>query len=378
MKAIFFTLVLLSTIIASHALLAQTPTYSLQATNFVHKSIDVQDDAIEFDIKMRQINAPTTFEFAGAQYFFDFNKDVIAGTMTMSNVGSDLPVNFQPRNPTVYMVTTPGQIRWAVNTFPGSGSGYVFPTVDTSVLIVKVRLKCTNSMDPTNPLSLAWRSALPNPFTRFFAYIGTTNTDISTAETHSIDSSGIAPIPAIRLSLSVLFEGKYYPLFNQLSSRDTVNVYLRDASFPFAKRDSAKGVIDSLFFTRLFTFTNAPTGRYYIVVKHFQCIETWSKAGGDSLIANGYWHSYNLTSSASQAYGNNMKQKGSKFCLFSGDLNQSGFIDGTELAMVHNDASSFVTGWNLLTDINGDQIVDGSDYLIVDNNAFNFVGVVRP
>jgi len=378
MKANLFLLITFITLAATQLSYAQTPTYELQATNFVRKSIDIQNDAIEFDIRMTQTNVPTTFEYAGAQYFLDFNKDVIAGTMSMLNIGSDLPVNMQPRNPTVYTVTTPGQLRWAVNTFPGAGSGYVFPTIDTSVLIVKARLECTNSINANIPLSLIWRSALPNPYTRVFAYLGTTNTEISTPEIHTIDSSGVATIPAIRLTLSVLFEGKYYPLFNQLSSRDTAVVYLRDAVFPYAKRDSAKGVIDSTSFSRLFAFTNAPSGRYYIVVKHFQCIETWSRAGGDSLTANGSWHTYNFTTSASKAYGNNMKQKGSKYCVFSGDLNQSGFIDGTELAMVQNDASNFVTGRNVLTDINGDQIVDGSDNLIVDNNAYNFIGVVRP
>ncbi len=379
MKVIIYCLTILSAFVSTPLLYAQIPTYSLQATNFERKSIDVTNDAIEFDIRMRQTNLPIHFEFAGAQYFFNFNKDVISGTMTMLNIGSDLPTNMQPRNPTVVTSTTPGQLRWAVNTFPGAGNGYIFPTVDTSVMIVKVRLKCMNSMNPEIPLSLAWRSALPNPFTRLFAYIGTTNTDISTPEMHSIDSSGLVPYPgAMRLNLTVLSEGRYYPIFNQLSSRDSITVYLRDAASPYAVRDSAKGVIDSLTFSRLFGFYNVPTGRYYIVVKHFQCIETWSREGGDSLRADGSWQTYNFTTAASKAYGGNMRLKGSKYCIFSGDLNQSGFIDGTELSMVHNDASNFVTGRNVLTDINGDQIVDGSDYLIVDNNAFNFIGVVRP
>jgi hypothetical protein len=378
MKAILYLFVIFVTLAETQLSYGQTPTYSLQATNFVRKSIDVQDDAIEFEIKMRQTNVPTNFEYAGAQFDLDFNKDMINGTMNMSNIGSDLPSNMQPRNPTVYTATTPGQLRWAVNVFPGAGNGYFFPTIDTSILIIKARLKCTNSINAYIPLSLKWRSALPNPYTKVYAYVGTTNTEISTPETHSIDSSGVATISAIRLTLSVLFEGKYYPLFNQLSSRDTVVVYLRDIAFPYTKRDSVKGVIDSLNFSHLFEFANAPTGRYYIVVKHFQCIETWSRAGGDSLTANGSSHTYNFTTSSSQAYGDNLKQKGSKYCMYSGDLNQSGFIGGTQLAMVHNDAANFVTGRNLLTDVNGDQIVDGSDILIVDNNAYNFIGVVRP
>ncbi len=182
----------------------------------------------------------------------------------------------------------------------------------------------------------------------------------------------------IQVNLKILIEGIYYPLFNQMSRRDTVKVYLFETVSPFNRVDSATSTVDSLTFSGLFKFYNANSGTYYIAVKNFQSIETWSKLGGEILYNDGSIYSYNFTTSASQAYGNNMKLKGSKYCMYSGDLNQSGFIDGTELAMVHNDASNFVTGSNVLTDINGDQTVDGSDYLIVDNNAFNFIGVVRP
>jgi len=73
MKANLFLLIIFVTLAAADLSYAQTPTYELQATNFVRKSIDVQDDAIEFDIKMRQTNLPTRFEYAGAQYLFNFN-----------------------------------------------------------------------------------------------------------------------------------------------------------------------------------------------------------------------------------------------------------------------------------------------------------------
>ncbi len=99
MKANLFLLIIFITIAATQLSFAQIPTYELQATNFVRKSIDVQNDAIEFDIKMRQTNVPTRFEYAGAQYFLNFNKDVIAGTMTMSNIGSDLPAQFAAKKP---------------------------------------------------------------------------------------------------------------------------------------------------------------------------------------------------------------------------------------------------------------------------------------
>jgi hypothetical protein len=112
--------------------------------------------------------------------------------------------------------------------------------------------------------------------------------------------------------------------------------------------------------------------------KHFQSIETWSKSGGEVLKSNGSIYNYNFTTSSSKAFGKNVKLNGSKYCVYSGDLNQSGFIDATELSMVENNAAQFLSGCFVLTDINGDEKVDASDYLIVDNNAYNFIGIIRP
>ncbi len=184
--------------------------------------------------------------------------------------------------------------------------------------------------------------------------------------------------PQIRLSLKILFEGLYFPLFNQMSRRDSVKVYLKNSIFPYANVDSCTLILDSLNTFNIFSFYNAPSGNYYVVVKHFQSIETWSKLGGEAFYNNGELYSYDFTTSASQAYGNNLKRKGSKYCIYTGDLNQSGFIDATELLMVENDAANFLAGRFVLTDLNGDEIVDASDYMIVDNNAYNFVGVIKP
>lgn len=372
-------------------LYSQNPTYNLRAMNFEYKSITYPYDAIEFDIYLEHTNPPIEFVYAGGQFFFNFNHNIFTGNWPPSSdsdtsnysykiIGSELPQNFVPRKPVIRVSPdSMDALYLAVNTFPGALNGYIITNNGyPGTKIVRMRLlNKTGSLNYV-PLSLKWRGALPNPFTKLFAYVGTTNLDISTPATHSIDSSGLALFPAIRIGLTVLFECKYYPLFNQLSSRDTAVVYLRDATFPYAKRDSAKGVIDSLSFTRLFTFTNAPTGRYYIVVKHFQSIETWSRSGGDSLTANGSWHSYDFTASASQAYGSNLRLKGGKYCIYTGDINQSGFVDGSDAIRVHSDSQIFLTGRFLITDLNGDNIVDGTDYLIVDNNAYNFVGVVKP
>lgn len=78
-----------------------------------------------------------------------------------------------------------------------------------------------------------------------------------------------------------------------------------------------------------------------------------------------------------KAFGNNIVIVNGKACLYSGDVNQDGTIDATDLSMIDNDAFNFATGY-VLTDLNGDGIVDGSDAVIGDNNAFNFVSAIRP
>ena len=172
-------------------------------------------------------------------------------------------------------------------------------------------------------------------------------------------------------------EGLYYTGYNQMIRRDTVEAYLRNASPPFSIADSSKAIIDPYTFTGLFKFTNASLGTYYFAVKHFNCIETWSKTGGESLFRDGSIYNYDFTNFITKAYGNNLKQKGTKYCMFSGDVNKEGNIDLTDVLQTYNDANIFVSGY-AVTDLNGDNITDLNDVLIAYNNSMNFVCVIRP
>jgi len=174
--------------------------------------------------------------------------------------------------------------------------------------------------------------------------------------------------PGIILNLIIIPEGIYYNIFNLLARRDTVTVYLRNITSPYSKVDSAKAVIDSMNFTGAFTFPNAPSGTYYISTKHLNSIETWSKAGGEPMTINGTAN-YDFTTSASQAYGNNLKLKGSKYCAYSGDINQDGIIDASDLIKVYNDSYVGLTGRYIVSDLNGDSVVDASDISTTDNNV---------
>lgn len=171
------------------------------------------------------------------------------------------------------------------------------------------------------------------------------------------------------LKLKLIPEGKYFPIFNMLSSQDSLKIFIRESEPPYSIVDSSFALIDSLTFETVVNFPGLEiNGRYYIAVKHFNTIETWSKAGGE-LIYESDTTQYDFTTSASQAYGNNLKRKGAKYCLISGDVYQDGYIDGTDMMIIDNDAFIFVSGRFLSSDLNGDGFVDAGDMQIADNNV---------
>ncbi len=155
---------------------------------------------------------------------------------------------------------------------------------------------------------------------------------------------------------------------------DTTKIYLRHLSSPYTIIDSTTGVLN-LNGVGTFKFYNPINGiLYFIVITHRNSIETWSSSG-NSFTLNSL--SYNFTASSFQAFGNNLILKGTKYCIYSGDVNQDGIIDASDLSLVDNDVFNSVSGY-VLTDVNGDNFVDASDLSIVDNNAFNSVIMRRP
>ncbi len=180
----------------------------------------------------------------------------------------------------------------------------------------------------------------------------------------------------ITLNLTMFIEGFYNEGTDQQVS-DTVTVELRNSTSPFAIADQSTAVLSANGTVQL-NFTGAANGNYYIAVKHRNSIETWSAnaiAFSQIVPVN-----YNLSSSSSQAFGSNVIQIDSspvRFAVYSGDVNQDGTVDATDISTIDNDASNFVGGY-VVTDLTGDDFVDGTDFAIADNNAANFVGAIRP
>ena len=175
------------------------------------------------------------------------------------------------------------------------------------------------------------------------------------------------------LNLTLLAEGLYDAGSNSMIS-DTVCVYLRKSVSPFGVVDSAKGKLNSSG-AATFTFNNAISGNsFYIQISHRNALETWSKTVqtfGTSALT------YNFTTDSAKAYGNNLKKKGVRWTIYSGDVIKNGVIELADVLQIYNDASNFATGY-INTDLNGDNAIDLDDILTAFNNSANFVSVSKP
>ena len=172
------------------------------------------------------------------------------------------------------------------------------------------------------------------------------------------------------VNVSVIPDGLYDVSNNRLNIKDTVRVYLRDNTPPYNVADSAIGILDSITFTAPVIFNKALTGNYYIQIKHRNSLETWSNIVNYTVAVN---TNYNFTSSVSQAYGSNMILKNGRWCIYSGDINQDGFINGNDFTFY---SAQFGNPGYLASDVNGDRIVNGDDFTIFSNNFGRIV--LRP
>jgi endonuclease I len=155
---------------------------------------------------------------------------------------------------------------------------------------------------------------------------------------------------------------------------DTVTVELHNASSPYGRVETQKGVLNTIGAGN-FGFSTAVNGTpYYLVIKHRNGLETWS-AAGNTFSASAL--SYDFTTAQAQAFGSNQVPVGSKWCIYSGDVNHDGTIDLFDVSAVDNDNSNFAGGY-VDTDVNGDGTVDLFDVSIVDNNNSAFVSKIIP
>jgi len=170
-----------------------------------------------------------------------------------------------------------------------------------------------------------------------------------------------APPPPATVTLKVIPGGFYDPLCGALRMRDTIRVYLVDSA-TCLRLDSNKVVLDSITFTTSLSFSNAPTGNYYLYVYQRNHLPVASMYRQN--IIRGSNVSYDLTTDSSKAFGFNMIKVSNspvRWGLIPGDANRDEFIDGLDQTIWIN--QNGFDGY-LDADFNGDMFVDGLDQTI--------------
>jgi hypothetical protein len=176
----------------------------------------------------------------------------------------------------------------------------------------------------------------------------------------------------VSLSLDLFLEGFYRNTSNRMFAVadpansplqcDTITVGLvrMEESVPFILR---KSVID--IYGHSTCGFNVPYGDYKIVIRHRNSLEVWSSV----------YYTFNssavyldLRSTPALVAGSMLKDfNDGYFGLYSGDVNQDGFINEADLVQIGFSANQFDGGY-ITPDLNGDGIVESSDYSMVENN----------
>jgi hypothetical protein len=192
--------------------------------------------------------------------------------------------------------------------------------------------------------------------------------------------------PVIRtVNLTVFLEGLYNPTTHQMNKAqdvtgdkypgtiaDKIKVQVAKPMSPYSICCMVEDI--DLNQDGTCTFEVPRTGSYYLVIRHRNSLETWSAIPVNATPDTLY---FDFSTSAQQAYGNNLKEDQGRWLIWGGDVNQDGIVDSWDMNSVDNANTAVVLGY-VDEDANGDGIVDSGDMNLVDNNSTAVVYVIVP
>ncbi len=325
------------------------PNFSVKAANFNYVSPSI----LEFDIYIIG-----NIYFGLGQFILDFNPAVANGGTLEYIFATGINVTDFPNDPYIKSSVVGTQLRFY------AGTDHQVTDSINGLKVRRMRLTTTAaSFSGTfNDIGLTWNTNSGPPLFKTKVFYGYYTCGCDYYPANLTGSS----IQAAKLEMSWDLQ--------VMQVRDTMRVYLRNSSSPFALADSSivYPVLFSGYFKGILTFSKTETA-YYVVAKHRNSLETWSAA---PVIIN-LNTAYNFASSISQAYGNNMIIADSNAAFYSGDVNYNGFVDLDDVLDIYNDQIKFETGYDI-TDLNGNNSVELNDELTAYNNSISFVRLIRP
>ncbi len=209
---------------------------------------------------------------------------------------------------------------------------------------------------------------------------------------HEISGTGVSSLSdftgsgldgfGITMNITFIPEGYYRSDTSPLPVSDTFQATLASTVSPnYADIETVNIKLDSVSFTGTATFSTAPSGVYYLYIKGMSLVSTWTAS--PIALSQCVKFSYNFTSGLDKAYSipgfpyESMILKGTKWCIYNGDVDQDELIGNIDLVMIDNDAYNVVETHGA-TDLDGDSFVGNVDLTICDNHAFWLVESQSP
>lgn len=401
-----FIFVLLT--IATTKVFGQDPSFAVYIDNPGY----VGNNQYEFDIMVKSMGSTSSFQLRTFQAGIYVDSVWLSGgTLTISNVAGGSQLAAPGYNGSFQWNATDRLINCSVNIGVRTTSASCVSTTVGTAPIKVARLRVANSVAFTcgppnlrfnyvqnvNPLrlrtSISWRpSGCSLNYDMFFPNRPFTGQAYFNGELYATnDADGRSPSSVIANSLpctvpysvTVFLQGYYLGagemqpvLLNQnvanatASQTDTITIELRNTVDPSLVVSTINTVLSTTGMASCI-FPPATSGNsYWLVIKHRNSVETWS-ASPVTISSNG---TYNFSTAASQAYGDNQASMGNGvYAIFSGDLNQDMFIDASDFPFFDSDNAAGILLSYVITDINGDGFVDASDFPVFDVN--NQLGV---
>ncbi len=178
----------------------------------------------------------------------------------------------------------------------------------------------------------------------------------------------------VELNLKVFIEG-FYTGSGQMtgvlspSVCDTITVSLAGTISPYSIQYSVKGTINRSG-NGSFAFPGSAFGKsFYLVINHRNTLETWSASPFALPVAV---NNYDFTTAAAQAYGSSLIHLGGVYGIASGDVNQDGVINASDLLDLENSLHMMLIGY-YPADLTGDNLVEDADFSLIENN----IGLIK-
>jgi hypothetical protein len=211
---------------------------------------------------------------------------------------------------------------------------------------------------------------------------GDDNYNAATTAIQILTINSFSPIIYVKMNIEGFYDTTTHAMRSVIANQgvgssstdvDTVTIELHDAT-SYALVTSTTAMLQTNGIA-VANFSTTAVGSYYLVVKHRNSLETWSAL---PYSFGGATTTYDFTSAANKAYGNNMIQlESGVYGFYSGDLNQDGFVESGDYPSLYNDSDAGLEGY-YSTDLNGDGFVESGDYPILFNNSDSGIEISRP